>query len=218
MRKIKQILISAADRDRLERLVRDRNTPQKVVWRARIVLLASDDLTATAISAAVGKSVLTVRRWRRRYVDKGVDGLLKDATRPSRRKPLSAEKIKQVVHMTLHEKPPNATHWSLRRMAAAAGISYSSVQRMASARPQAAFGRDVQNLAGQDLHRQGDGRGQVKHAHSDSVMSSSRGADHEEKQVPGGEIKGRAMTIKGRCLPNRECAAPEEDPMKRNTR
>jgi len=88
MRKIKQILISAADRDRLERLVRDRNTPQKVVWRARIVLLASDDLTATAISAAVGKSVLTVRRWRRRYVDKGVDGLLKDATRPSRRKPL----------------------------------------------------------------------------------------------------------------------------------
>jgi transposase len=74
--------------------------------------------------------VLTVRRWRRRYVAKGVDGLLKDATRPSRRKPLTAEKIKQVVHMTLHEKPPNATHWSMRSMAAAAGISYSSVQRI----------------------------------------------------------------------------------------
>jgi hypothetical protein len=42
MRKIERILISAADRERLERLVRDRNTPQKVVWRARIVLLASD--------------------------------------------------------------------------------------------------------------------------------------------------------------------------------
>jgi transposase len=130
MRKIEQISISAADRERLERLVRDRNTPQKVVWRARIVLLASDDLTATAISTAVGKSVLTVRRWRRRYVAKGVDGLLKDATRPSRRKPLSAGKIKQVVDMTLHEKPPNATHWSLRSMAAAAGISYSSVRRI----------------------------------------------------------------------------------------
>ena len=130
MRKIEQISIGAADRERLERLVRDRNTPQKVVWRARIVLLASDGLAATAISAAVGKSVLTVRRWRRRYVAKGVDGLLKDATRPSRRKPLTAEKIKQVVHMTLHEKPPNATHWSMRSMAAAAGISYSSVQRI----------------------------------------------------------------------------------------
>jgi transposase len=130
MRKIERISISAADRERLERLVRDRNTPQKVVWRARIVLLAGDGLTAGAIATEVGKSVLTVRRWRCRYMAKGVDGLLKDATRPSRVKPLTPEKIKQVAHMTLHEKPPNATHWSLRSMAAAAGISYSSVQRI----------------------------------------------------------------------------------------
>ena len=91
-------------------------------------MLASDGLTAEGIAAAVGKSLLTVRRWRRRYVAKGVDGLLKDATRPSRVKPLTPEKIKQVVHMTLHEKPPNATQWSVRSMAA--GISYSSVQRI----------------------------------------------------------------------------------------
>ena len=130
MRTIERISISSADREGLEGLVRNRNTPQKVVWRARIVLLASDGLTAEAIAAAVGKSLLTVRRWRRRYVAKGVDGLLKDATRPSRVKPLSPEKIKQVVHMTLHEKPPKATHWSGRSMAAAAGISYSSVQRI----------------------------------------------------------------------------------------
>ncbi len=130
MRTIERISISSADREGLEGLVRNRNTPQKVVWRARIVLLASDGLTAEAIAAAVGKSLLTVRRWRRRYVAKGVDGLLKDATRPSRVKPLSPEKIKQVVHMTLHEKPPKATQWSGRSMAAAAGISYSSVQRI----------------------------------------------------------------------------------------
>jgi transposase len=92
------------------------------------VLLASDGATAFAVAA--GKSVPTVRRWRRRYVTKGVDGLLKDATRPPRRKPLTAEKIKQVVHMTLHEKPPNAIHWSMRSMAAAARISYSSVERI----------------------------------------------------------------------------------------
>jgi transposase len=101
MRKIERIAVSPADRERMERLVRDRNTPQKVVWRARIVLLASDGLTATAISAAVGMSVLTVRRWRRRYVAAGVDGLLKDATRPSRVKPLSPEVIERVVRMTL---------------------------------------------------------------------------------------------------------------------
>ena len=133
MKKIERISISTADCERLERLVRDRNTAQKVVWRARIVLLAGDGLTAEAIAAAVGKSLLTVRRWRRRYVAKGVDGLLKDATRPSRVKPLAPEKIKQVVHMTLHEKPPNATHWSVRSLAKAAGISYSSVQRIWSA-------------------------------------------------------------------------------------
>ena len=130
MRKIERISIGAADRERLERLARDRNTPQKVVWRARIVLLAGNGLTAEGIAAAVGKSLLTVRRWRRRYVAKGANGLLKDATRPSRVKPLTPDKVKQVVHMTLHEKPPNATHWSLRSMATAADISYSSVQRI----------------------------------------------------------------------------------------
>ena len=130
MRKIDRILLSRSDRERLERLVRDRNTPQKIVWRARIVLLAGDGLTAEAISAEVGKSLLTVRRWRRRYVAKGVEGLLKDATRPSRVKPLSPEIIKKVVQMTLHSKPPNATHWSLRSMAKVAKISYSSVQRI----------------------------------------------------------------------------------------
>src|SRR5256885_6761131 len=97
MRKIERISITAADRDRLERLGRDRNTPQKVVWRARIVLLASDGRTAEAIAAAVGKSLLTVRRWRHRFVAKGVDGLLKDATRPSRVKPLLPEKIEQGI-------------------------------------------------------------------------------------------------------------------------
>src|SRR5436305_14832713 len=148
MRKIERIGVSAADRERLERLVRDRNTPQKVVWRARIVLLASNGLTAEAIAAAVGKSLLTVRRWRRRYMAKGVDGLLKDATRPSRVKPLSPEKIEQVVHMTLHEKPPNATHWSLRSMAAAAGgVLQQCPADMACARAQAASDRNVQSLA-----------------------------------------------------------------------
>jgi transposase len=130
MRKIERIAVSPADRERMERLVRDRNTPQKVVWRARIVLLASDGMTAEGIAAAVGKSLLTVRRWRRRYVAAGVEGLLKDATRPSRVKPLSPEVIERVVHMTLHEKPANATHWSLRSMGKAAGLSYSSVQRI----------------------------------------------------------------------------------------
>src|SRR5277367_5083111 len=133
MSKIALITIEGSDRNELERLIRDRNTAQKVVWRARIVLLAAQGLGAGAIAEATGKSQLTVRRWRRRFLTRGVDGLLKDASRPPRRKPLTAEKIAEVVHMTLHTKPPNATHWSVRSMAAAAGLSASSIQRIWSA-------------------------------------------------------------------------------------
>jgi hypothetical protein len=74
MRKIERIAISNTDRERLERLVRDRNTPQKVFWRARIVLLASDGLTAEAIAAAVGNELLPLdlqrrleQRWAARF-------------------------------------------------------------------------------------------------------------------------------------------------------
>ena len=127
MSRIEPIRLSAEDRGRLERLVRDRNTPQKVVWRSRIVLLSADELRPSAIAAAVGKSALTVRRWRRRFLAQGVDGLLRDATRPPGRKPLSPEMIRQVVELTLHEKPPGRTRWSERSMAARVGMAPSTV-------------------------------------------------------------------------------------------
>src|SRR5512144_1906578 len=87
---------------------------QKVVWRARTVLLAGDGVGAVAVARQVGKSLTSVRRWRRRYASAGVEGLLKDATRPPGRQPLAAETMKRVVDLTLHETP-GATHWSERR-------------------------------------------------------------------------------------------------------
>ena len=130
MGKIERIQVSPEDRERLVSLARDRNTPQKIVWRSQIALLAGEGIGAVEVARRVGKSVLTVRRWRRRYAAKGVDGLLKDATRPPGRKPLTAKKIKQVVNLTLNEKPPDATHWSERTMAARAGIAPSSVHKI----------------------------------------------------------------------------------------
>jgi transposase len=130
MGKIERIEVPPEDRERLERLARDRNTPQKIVWRSRIVLLAGEGMGAVEVATRVGKSVLTVPRWRRRYAAEGVDGLLKDATRPPGRKPLTPRKIKQVVNLTLNEKPPDATHWSERTMAARAGIAPSSVHKI----------------------------------------------------------------------------------------
>ena len=66
MGKIERIRVPPEDRERLERLVRDRNTPQKIVWRAQIVVLAGEGIGAVEVATRVGKSVLTVRRWRRR--------------------------------------------------------------------------------------------------------------------------------------------------------
>ncbi len=67
---------------------------------------------------------------RKRYLAQGVEGLRRDASRPGRKPPLSAAVIERVVEMTLHETLPGATHWSVRRMARAAGISHTSVQRI----------------------------------------------------------------------------------------
>ena len=127
MSRIAAIRLPETDREKLAKLIRDRNTPQKVVWRSRIVLLSAEGMRPPAIAATVGKSELTVRRWRRRYLEKGVPGLMKDATRPPGKTPITAEVIKRVVDLTLHEVPPGRTRWSERTMAARVGIAPSSV-------------------------------------------------------------------------------------------
>jgi transposase len=120
----------AADRERLEGIVRDRNSRQKHVYRARIVLLAGAGLGSTLVARAVGKSEPTVRRWLARFAAAGVDGLLHDATRPPGKPPLPRRTVERVVQMTLHELPPGATHWSARRLAKAVGIGHGAVQKI----------------------------------------------------------------------------------------
>ena len=124
------IWLSAEDRSRLEGWVAGRNTPQKLVWRARIVLMWAEGAGVTAIVRASAKTKRTAYRWRERYLERGVAGLERDASRPGRDAPLSAQTIARVVQMTLHEKPPAGTHWSVRKMARAVGLSPSSVQRI----------------------------------------------------------------------------------------
>jgi len=122
--------VSLDDRARLERLAGDRNTPAKIVWRARIVLATADGLGTMAIMRATGKSKPCVWRWQARFMAAGVDGLLRDKTRPGRKKPLSQAVKLKVLTKTANETPPNATHWSVRTMAKAVGISHTSVQRI----------------------------------------------------------------------------------------
>ena len=118
------------DRVRLEQIVADRNSVAKHVYRARIVLLAGEGLGTTRIAHAVGKAEPTVRRWLERFAGQGVDGLLRDATRPPGRQPLAKAVVERVVAMTLHEPPPAATHWSARRLAKAVGIGHGAVQKI----------------------------------------------------------------------------------------
>ena len=122
--------VSAADRARLEVIVADRNSPQKRVWRARIVLLTVAGLGTSEIMRQAGTSKVTVWRWQERFMRTGVEGLLRDKTRPSRIPPLPASVHERTVALTLGDPPGEATHWTAEMMAQAAGISVSSVQRI----------------------------------------------------------------------------------------
>jgi transposase len=122
--------VTAADRDRLDAIVADRNSPQKHVWRAAIVLATADGLGTAAIMRRTGKSKTAVWRWQERFAAEGVEGLLRDKTRPSRIAPFGAEVGERIVALTLAEPPGETTHWTGRAMAKAAGVSLSYVQRV----------------------------------------------------------------------------------------
>ncbi len=82
--------VTPADRVRLQSIIRDRNSPQKHVWRARIIILTADGEGTTAVMRAVGKGKTVVWRWQERFMQEGVEGLTHDKTRPSRIPPLPA--------------------------------------------------------------------------------------------------------------------------------
>jgi transposase len=118
----------------LEKLIRSRTAPHRDVQRARALLMAWDGFANTRIASEVGVSPTTVVNWRERFGESG----LKDfsSVRPGRgRKPsITAAKVEEIVRLTLHETPPAETHWSCRTMAARAGVSPATVQRIWSAR------------------------------------------------------------------------------------
>ena len=124
------IALSTAQRSDIEALVRSGRTPQRVVTRAHIVLASADGTSINAIASDLSVSRPTVYLWRQRFEQAGIAGLLKDAARPGRRKAVSPEKVQAIVDATLHTTPPDATHWSVRTMAKAQGVSPGIVHRI----------------------------------------------------------------------------------------
>ena len=114
----------------LEAWVRARNTPQTVALRARICLLASEGVSNNAIAKRLQTSRPTVLLWRKRFEQRGVLGLSEEAPKGPSKRRLSRSKVDEIVQVTLHTKPPGATHWSVRTMAKAQGVSPATVARI----------------------------------------------------------------------------------------
>ena len=124
------ITVTTSTRLRLESVIRDGNSPQKHAWRAAIVLLSADGVGTNEIMRRTGKSKTCVWRWQERFMREGVNGLLRDKTRPARIPPLGPDVAERVVALTLTDPPVETTHWTAELMAEASGISASAVRRI----------------------------------------------------------------------------------------
>ena len=126
----KALEITSEERSVLKQLVSSGDTPQKVAFRAQIILGAAEGWANHRMAVELRTSRPTILRWRERFEELGVEGLLHDAPRPGRKKRLGAGKEREVVRATLHTKPPDATHWSVRTMARAQKVSPATVHRI----------------------------------------------------------------------------------------
>jgi transposase len=124
------IALRPEQRQVLEVWVRARNTPQSIVLRAEIILLAAEGLSNRQIARKLGTSRPTVILWRERFEQGGTRALTEVQPGRGRKPTISAKKVKQIVNATLHTTPKAATHWSCRTMAKAQGVSPATVQRI----------------------------------------------------------------------------------------
>src|SRR5919201_4028147 len=123
------IELTAAERSELESLASRRRTAQGLARRARIVLAAADGMENQTIAELVGADQNTVGKWRRRFAQRRIDGL-HDEPRSGAPRQIGDAEIAETIRLTLETTPPDATHWSLRSMAAAVGHAPSTIHRI----------------------------------------------------------------------------------------
>lgn len=123
------IELADADREALEALLRSHKTPQSRALRARIILKSGTGESVEAIAASLGASTKSVYKWRNRFVESGLDGLL-DLPRSGQPKKLTETDVKKVLKLTVERVPHEATHWSLRLMAKYAGVTTWQVRQI----------------------------------------------------------------------------------------
>lgn len=129
-KKADALIITEDQKKILEAWAKAPKSPQKIVLRCHICLLAAEGISHNAIAKRLLTSRITVILWIKRFLAKGPDGLSEDASHGPSTRRLDAEKVKAIVEATLHTTPADSTHWSTRTMAEVQGISHSTVQRI----------------------------------------------------------------------------------------
>lgn len=124
-----ELVLDDTERETLERWARRPKTSQALALRCRIVLACADGGNNTEVGERLGVTRGTVAKWRKRFIDRRLDGL-HDEPRPGAPRSITDEDVERVIVKTLEETPANATHWSTRSMAVATGMSQSAVTRI----------------------------------------------------------------------------------------
>ena len=130
LRSIPAIMLSDDQQKQVQQWLAAMGTPQQVALRLRIVLALGSGQSEVAIAAENGVNRKTVRLWKGRFMNSGLEGLWEVAPGRGRKPIYSAERIKEVIDATLQSKPKGSTHWSCRTMATAQGISKSTVNNI----------------------------------------------------------------------------------------
>lgn len=125
----KQTIVSDEDRAELERMVRSPTTSQGMAQRARIILALAGGKSVNRVAKEQATSTARVYRWRRRYLNSGLSGLL-DNPRSGRPATLSPEKAQEILTATVERVPHESNHWSLRLMAEYAGVTKWQVRKV----------------------------------------------------------------------------------------
>jgi transposase len=126
--------MSQGQREILRTLARSQTAPAREALRARVLLLAADGLANAQIAGQTGVALATVRGWRARFASEGPTRFGKVAKGRGRKPSIPNETVEEIVRLTVQEKPPGQTHWSVRTMAERAGVSKDTVRRIWAAR------------------------------------------------------------------------------------
>lgn len=112
----RELNMSDQEREQLQSLANARSMPQGLAIRMKIVLLSDEGQSNKQIANKLGVSMATVCKWRKRFIEQGIEGL-HDELRPGRPRTIDDEKVAELLQKTIHEKPDTGTHWTCRDLA-----------------------------------------------------------------------------------------------------